>query len=106
MQTIPVGRLIKQANAAASHLVPQVVVLVSVPQRRRPVLLPLLHVPVEHVDAARRGQPPAGRTAGGGGRDPAAEGRGGGGGAGGGARGRGAGRPQDSPPRRAAHRPV
>lgn len=35
------------------HLVPQVVVVVRVLQWRRPVLLPPLHLPVEHIDGAR-----------------------------------------------------
>lgn len=40
------------------HLVPQVVVLLSILQGRGPVLLPLLHLPVEDDHGAR--QPPAG----------------------------------------------
>jgi len=84
--------------SSRSHLVPQVVVLVSVLQRRGPVLLPLLHLPVEHVHgAAGRRQPSAGLPPRPGPR-AAAGGRGG--------RRRGAGGPQEPPTHTAAHRSV
>lgn len=65
--------------SVGSYLVPQVVVLVSVLQWSGPVLLPLLHLPVEHVHGApaRYRQPSAGltprpgRESAAGGREPA-----------------------------------